>query len=156
MQNFHRKCATTRFELGDRHHVLGEVVGFQSCRHDDEAKIGSLVFLKIQATTQGYIDGEPAFMKLIEDHGGNTIQRRVVLKHALEYAIGEIEDFGIGAVAGIESNRVTGFFSEWSIAVLCNEPSEQSCSHAAGLDDDHTSGDFRKVSDDAGNFGGFS
>lgn len=115
-----------------------------------------MVFLEVETAPECDIDGEAAFVEFIEDDCGYAIEIWVFLEDALEDTIGEVKDFCVFGVTGIEADGVADFAAEGCFAVVRNEASEETCGHAAGLDDNYAVTDFRKVSDNAGDFGRFS
>ncbi len=95
-------------------------------------------------------------MEFIEDDGGDAVEGGVFLEDALKDAIGEVEDFCFLGVFGVEADGVADFVAEGGVAVLGDEAGEEPCGDAAGLDDENAVWDFWEISDEGGDFGGFS
>ena len=94
VEDFHGKGAATGFELFHGCHEVGQRTRLQGGGHDDNAEVGSVVFLKIEAAAQGDIHGEAAFVKFVEDDCGDSIEGGILVEDALEDSVGEVEDFG--------------------------------------------------------------
>lgn len=156
VDDFHGVGAAVGLELADGCHVVGELVGFQSGGHDDEAEVGSGVFLDVEAAGEGEVHGEAAFVEFVEDDGGDAGEVGVFVEDALEDAVGEVEDAGFGRGFVVEADGVADGFAEWRVALGGDVASEEAGGHASGLDDEDAFGDLGEVGDEAGDFGGFS
>ncbi len=143
VQDLHGKRPATGAELCDRSHVIREHAGLQSGRHHDHPQIRPRAFLKVQTTRQRDVHREAALMELIENHRRNPFQARIVLQHALEDAIGDIEDFRLRGLLGIETHRVTDLLPESRLTVFRHEPRQQTRRHPPRLDHHHAARHLR-------------
>ncbi len=73
VRNLDRKHTAFRFEFAARREIITERSGIERSRHDDNFQVGAR-FLKVECAGEGDVTVKVAFMKFVEDNGGNTAQ----------------------------------------------------------------------------------
>ena len=72
--------------------------------HDEEAQILAQAALRIERQREAEIRIEGALVELVEEHGGDAVERGIVEDHAGEHALGHDLDAGFAADLGAEAH----------------------------------------------------
>ena len=145
VQDFHGKGPSSGAELRDGSHVIRQRACLQRGRHHDHPQVGAFALLQVQATRQRDVHREPALVELIEDHRRNPGESWIIVQHALEDAIGDIEDFRLRGLLGIETHRVADILPERRPPVFRHETRQQTRRHPPRLDHHHAPRDLRQI-----------
>lgn len=121
----------TRLEPG------GEAGGVERGGHDDDEQVGPDGFLGAAGEGEGKIAGEVAFVKLVEDDGGDAGQGRVGEKLPEEDALSDKADAGAGGDDAVEADVEAHFAAEGRAAFLGDALGEEAGGEPARLEDDN-------------------
>jgi hypothetical protein len=129
--------AATGFERDSRREKIGQACSFKRGRHHHHTEIRARAILQIETACERDIDRETALVEFIENNRADAMKLRVILDPALEYAIGEVENFGFISILRIEAHRMTNFATNARAALFCHPSGKQSRCHASGFDDEN-------------------
>jgi len=60
----------------------------QRCRHDEQPQVGREVGARIEAQRNSQIGLQAAFVELVENDGGDALERRITLQQPRQHALG--------------------------------------------------------------------
>jgi len=87
-------------ELRDRRRIQGG-------GHDEQLEIRSEVLLHVERQGERQVRLQAALVELIEDHGGDALERRIALHHARQHALGDDLDACGARDARLEPHAIT-------------------------------------------------
>src|SRR5215217_1334864 len=93
-------------------------LGFESCRHDENAQIGPQRFPCLKREGKAEIGIEAAFMEFVEYEETNPLERRIGLQPSGQYALGHDLNSCFGRDFRLEPDAVADGFS----SLLADEP----------------------------------
>jgi hypothetical protein len=103
-----RRYRETTTRCADERRLADEACNrcaIEGCRHHEHAQPGVEVGARIEGERKPQVRLQTALVELIEDHRGHALERRVLLQHAGEHALGDhldargTRDFGVQAHA---------------------------------------------------------
>ncbi len=83
-----------------------DALAIQGRRHHDQAQIVAQIILCLHAQRKTQIGIDAAFVKFVEDHRADPVERRVVLQHADQNAVGDDLDPRLLAGLAVEPHAI--------------------------------------------------
>jgi hypothetical protein len=97
--------------------MLGETLGIDGRRGDDQAQVAALLYQRLQITEQE-IDVEAALVRLVDDDGVVARQQRIALAFGQQDAVGHHLDRGVVAHLVGEANLVADQAAQFAAKLL--------------------------------------
>jgi hypothetical protein len=135
MPDFHRIGLALRNQNGAVAKVFGDRFGFQRGGHDHHAQVGPAGLLQTLDQRQRDVAQKVALVKLIEQHGADVLQRRVVLQPAQQHALGHEANSRAQAGVVFKTNLVADFPAQRAVPLPSHPRRHRAGRHAPGLQD---------------------
>ena len=133
----HRISAPLRRQHRTRLEIFLHRSDIQSCRHDDDKKIGPRRFLDLQRAGQRDVAVEMPFVKFVEDDRADAVQVRISQHLAQQHAFGDITDPRGGGDDIVEPHLVADLAAEFHVSTLRDPRRKHTRWQPARLQDHH-------------------
>ncbi|MGC3968142.1 MAG: hypothetical protein QM775_12465 [Pirellulales bacterium] len=132
----HRKCPAQTFDRRAIAQITRDRGRGERGRHHDDAQVGT--HFAAHATNHGerQVGIEAPLVELVEDHGGDVFQKRIVLQPAEEHAFGANQKPGTSRRAAFEADLIADFVAHFGAAFFRDAHGSRTSGHAARLQED--------------------
>ena len=107
-----REHAARRFDHRRAAQPLRHRAGIERRRHGDHAQVLAQRRLRLAHQGEGQVGLQAALVQLVEDHAADAVERRIVLQHPQEEAVGHDLDARARAHLAVEPHAIAHGFAD--------------------------------------------